>query len=345
MQKFSKNQVNKAGSILKNKNQHTVDEVFKAENILTYWRSIHAPLITTFQALLRTNITNKITRNTTIAQRLKRSPSIIQKLDRYPNMKLSTMQDIAGIRAIMANVSEIYKLRNELTYKKNKHKFIEEYDYIKNPKQSGYRGIHLIFEYNNLKKIESNGLRIEVQIRSSLQHLWATSVETMGTYLNTSLKSNQGPDDILKFFELTGLAFSLLEKNSSIKLEKNHNPKQIFTNTLKKFKQLKIKEKLSAYAIITGHIIDERNIEAKFYLLALDVKNQKVTVQTFGQNEVEQANIKYTEVERTISNGEELQVVLVSTESIKNLKKAFPNYYLDTKEFLRKIESLESKIQ
>ena len=127
-------------------------------------------------------------------------------------------------------------------------------------------------------------------------------------------------------------------------MEKNISTKQIFTNTLKKFRILKIKEKLSAYAIITGHIIDERNIEARFYLLALDVKNQKVTVQTFGQNEVEQANIRYTEAERSIAIGEELQVVLVSTESIKNLKKAFPNYYLDTKEFLRKIESLETKI-
>lgn len=344
MLKYSKTQVNKAGSILKSKKNHSTDEVYRAENILTYWRSIHAPLITTFQALLRTNITNKINKNSTIAQRLKRSPSIIQKLDRYPQMKLSTMQDIAGIRAIMTNVSEVYKLRNELASKKTKHKFIEEYDYIKSPKQSGYRGIHLIFEYNNQKKIESNGLKIELQIRSSLQHIWATSVETMGTYLDTSLKSSQGPNEILNFFALTGLAFSLLEKNSGVKLEKHLNAKHIFIETLNKFKKLKIKEKLSAYAIITNHIIDERNIEAKFYLLTLDVKNQKVTVQTFGQNEVEQANIKYTEAERSISNGEELQVVLVSTESIKNLKKAFPNYYLDTKEFLRKIDGLENRI-
>ena len=48
-----------------------------------------------------------------VAQRLKRMPTIIDKLDRHPNMKLSTMQDIGGVRAVLPNVKDVYKLVNQ----------------------------------------------------------------------------------------------------------------------------------------------------------------------------------------------------------------------------------------
>ena len=43
---------------------------------------------------------------------------------------------------------------------------------------SGYRGVHLIYRYNSDRKTEYNTLLIEMQLRSQLQHAWATAVET-----------------------------------------------------------------------------------------------------------------------------------------------------------------------
>ncbi len=45
-------------------------------------------------------------------------------------------------------------------------------------------------------------LLIELQLRTRLQHEWATAVETMGTFLQSSLKSSQGPEEWLDFFSL-----------------------------------------------------------------------------------------------------------------------------------------------
>lgn len=344
MRKFSNTQVNKAGKILKNRKDYSIEEVIKAENILTYWRLIHSPLITTFQALLRTKISKKHNGAATIAQRIKRSPSILLKLQRFPNMQLSTMQDIAGIRAIMQNVNDVYTLSNELKRSNFKHKCVNEFDYIKEPKESGYRSIHIIFEYNNPKIEASNGLKIEVQIRSRLQHIWATSVETMGTFLQTSLKSSEGPKDILDFFSITSSAFAQIEKTNLYSNYLNLFGKKIFEEVIKQFHKLKIKDKLSAFTIAANHIHDDKT-DARFYLLTLDVKNHTVTIRSYLQSEFEQANIEYTETERHINAGAELQVVLVSLESINTLKKAFPNYFLDTREFIRKIEGIQTKLE
>ncbi|WP_457767666.1 RelA/SpoT domain-containing protein [Cyanobium sp. ULC082] len=69
-----------------------------------------------------------------------------------------------------------------------KHKLLRVDNYQAEPKPSGYRGIHLIYRYRSNKSETYNGLLLEVQIRSPLQHAWATAVETVGTFLKQSLK-------------------------------------------------------------------------------------------------------------------------------------------------------------
>jgi len=59
-------------------------------------------------------------------------------------------------------------------------------------------------------------LRVELQIRTKLQHLWATAVETMGTFLGQALKSRQGSQDWLDFFTLISSAFSFIEGTPQI---------------------------------------------------------------------------------------------------------------------------------
>lgn len=79
-----------------------------------------------------------------------------------------------------------------LTDAEVKHELEAVDDYIADPRSSGYRGTHLIYRYFSDRVETYNGLRVEVQLRSHLQHAWATAVETVGTFLKQALKASQG---------------------------------------------------------------------------------------------------------------------------------------------------------
>ena len=69
----------------------------------------------------------------------------------------------------------------------------------------------LIYKYKNNQHPQYDGLRLELQIRTKLQHIWATAVETMGTFLGQALKSRQGDKAWIDFFAETSSAFALME--------------------------------------------------------------------------------------------------------------------------------------
>src|SRR5260370_41876111 len=135
------------------------------------------------------------------------------------HMKLSQMQDIAGCRAVMPTVRDVEKLvaRYEISNAKNpsgRPEFVKKYDYIAQPKKDGYRSVHFVYKYRTTSKHleDFNGLRIEVQLRSQLQHAWATAVETVSTFTGQALKSNVGSDECKRFFALMGSAIALRER-------------------------------------------------------------------------------------------------------------------------------------
>jgi putative GTP pyrophosphokinase len=110
---------------------------------------------------------------------MKRAPSIVSKLQRFDGMNLARMQDIGGLRAVLGSVSRVRKL--EAMYRNSKFRHVLVY--IAHPKSDGYRGIHLIYRYSNSLAPAYDGLSLELQVRTRLQHAWATAVETMGTFL------------------------------------------------------------------------------------------------------------------------------------------------------------------
>ena len=75
----------------------------------------------------------------------------------------------------------------------------------------------MIYEYHSDKKTTYNSLKIELQIRSLLQHIWATAVETVGTFTSQTLKASQGEKDWLRFFSLIEqLPSSIKEKRPTV---------------------------------------------------------------------------------------------------------------------------------
>ena len=170
---YSKKQVNKAGDILRT-DRRTDNEFLWATKVLNNWRSIHGYPVNTFQATLRDKCKGINVSNALIAQRLKRTPSIVSKLKRFGSMQLARMQDIGGLRAVVDTSEKVRELRN--SYDKSlgrslfKHELVGESDYISYPKESGYRSLHLVYRYRNDKLTDYNGLLLELQIRTQLQH-------------------------------------------------------------------------------------------------------------------------------------------------------------------------------
>ncbi|BBX66946.1 RelA/SpoT domain-containing protein [Mycolicibacterium psychrotolerans] len=145
--------------------------------------------------------------NAIVAERRKRLPTILDKLKRHPTMSVTTMQDLGGCRVVLKNVPEVEQLANVLRdLPRSKNRVTKVYDYLRDdpgPRPSGYRGVHLVYEYGP-SKVEYRGLRIELQIRTELQHAWATAVETMDLFSGSRLKYGKGEPEVLRYFVLVG---------------------------------------------------------------------------------------------------------------------------------------------
>ncbi len=336
-------QVDSAGDILISSGKiESLADADKFENALTVinnWRSSHGcPLQSIKMTLL--GRAQKIDTQSLIAQRIKRIRAIIVKLRRNPHMKFSKMHDIGGCRAVMRNVSQVEALVKvyEKATAKNKYRggeFIKKYDYIQNPKPDGYRGVHLVYKYRTESKDLSvfNGLRIEIQIRSRLQHYWATAVETVDAFTGQALKSNFGEASWKSFFSLVASAFARIEK------------RPIVPETPIEPDEMKRRLKLHAEQIdlLEGLRTATGDIEKKagyYFLLVLNSKERKFTTMRFQQDELDKAQNQYLVLEKVNKDKPEVQTVLVSVDSVEHLRKAYPNYFLDINEFVNVLKKV-----
>lgn len=113
-----------------------------------------------------------------IQSRIKSQESIEAKLKKMgqPLSKEAAMEnlkDIAGIRVVCYFASDIYKLIDVL---KRQSTFIvvKEKDYIKEPKENGYRSLHLILAVPLYYMDASEYFPVEIQFRSMTMDLWAS---------------------------------------------------------------------------------------------------------------------------------------------------------------------------
>lgn len=328
--KYSKSEINKAGSIIANLSS-TKKERDNALIILNNWRASHAYPLQVICSNLRLNNPNAI-----VVQRLKRLNSIISKIERFPNMNLYRMQDLGGCRVIVDTIDQVYEAIDRYKNSNIRHILKREYNYIQNPKDSGYRSYHMVYQFHSDKKETYNkNMLIEIQFRTKLQHIWATAVEMMGIYTKSNLKSSQGNEDILRFFTLVSSVIAIRE-NMPICPNTLNNIHEL----VEEIKELNIKHRI--IQILTGInlAIDftEKNYNNKniYYLLILDYSSSIVRIRTFTSSQLEIA----TQVYGNIETKTDKNVVLVSAKSFKELREAYPNYFVDISEFISMIQNI-----
>src|SRR5690606_10212353 len=128
-------------------------------------------------------------------------------------------------------------------------------NYIDEPKKDGYRSIHLIYRYENDIAPEYRGLSIELQLRTRLQHAWATAVETMGTFLGQALKSGQGEAEWRGFFTIAGAAIAIVEGTAPVPGFEAYSRNAVFSKLSNAEAKLRVLEKLRGFAIAADRIV------------------------------------------------------------------------------------------
>ncbi len=327
------------------------EEYEQAMNILSYWRSCHEKPLEEAYALLNHSV-DKIERKAVTAKRLKRTPSIVLKLKRFETMKLRSMQDIGGCRAIVSSEKKLVQLVREL---KKKKKFRIK-DYIKNPKDDGYRGVHLIGDFSNGHGSKKS---IEIQVRTKSQHSWATAVEIIDLFTNQALKSNHGEDEWKKFFKYVGKQFSYIERLPLYHMRTQDELTKMLYHTLQKgystwdikkiretcessyilSNKLGVLEKFNAFSgslkVADEHI---NKMPIKGYIL-LDINVNKPSVKStlFPSEKFEEAASKYLTAEKKANSKSNHVVALVSTDAVGGIKEAYPNYFADSTRFMHNL--------
>lgn len=149
------------------------------ETLMTYYRCAMMEVETKIK-VLREEFNLEINRNPIEYHktRLKSEASIIEKLQRrgYPIDVQSIEEnlfDIAGIRVVCSYPQDVYSVAECLT-KQDDITLIQCKDYIKNPKPSGYRSLHLILEVPIFLRNEKKMMKVEVQLRTIAMDFWAS---------------------------------------------------------------------------------------------------------------------------------------------------------------------------
>lgn len=326
---YSGNQIEKAGHILSDPNI-TVYERSNALKILNNWRAAHAYPLQIICDNLRKKNPDAI-----VVQRLKRLDSIIGKLQRFPQMNLYRMQDLGGCRVIVDSIDDVYHSLNQYKKSSIRHILKHEYDYIQQPKESGYRSYHMVYQYqSDRNKTYNKNILIEIQFRTKLQHIWATALETMGVYTKTALKASMGDQDVLRFFILVSSVFAQMEK-MPICPSTSDDYNTLVSEIKKIDKKLNIVSRLSALSVAIKRTDEKQklfNLKGEYFLLRLHFTERMLRVTPFPNSQIDLATRIYDEIESL--NDPNIDSVLVSASSFNALKAAYPNYFADISQFI-----------
>jgi putative GTP pyrophosphokinase len=147
--------------------------------LMAYYKCAMMEVETKFR-VLNEEFSLKYDRNpiSAIKTRLKTTKSIVEKLNRYnfpisPESVEENLNDVAGVRVVCSFEKDVYLLAEALL-SQDDIELISKKDYIKNPKDNGYRSLHLIVAVPIYLVNEKRTMRVEIQLRTISMDSWAT---------------------------------------------------------------------------------------------------------------------------------------------------------------------------
>lgn len=203
--KLSKSKIDRAGVALAKDSYRDADEWVEYEDVLDKYREEHLQPLTETTLELQHWLTGYES-DYYIAQRLKRKPQIIRKLGRL-SVRLTQLQDIGGCRIIVEKNADVDRLlsfiedqvRNQSTLSIDR---VTDYR-DRGRDVTGYRALHIL--------LSRGGYKIELQIRSRIQHYWSESIERTSVVYGYYLKEGEGDAAVIAYFQRLSDAFFELE--------------------------------------------------------------------------------------------------------------------------------------
>lgn len=340
---YSMRAVRRVGDALKGDlhwSDDRADELKEMFRIANNWRDSHAyPM-----AKLRSEMIGKIRSldlNGLTAARLKRMRSIRKKLRTQPQ-NFSQIQDLGGCRAILPSMQAVKTLVS--AYRGDaSHEVAYENDYIADPKRGGYRCHHLILKFKGAEAAQTifDGRRIEVQVRTRLQHSWATAVEAVGTFRGEDMKGGVGDADWLRLFLLMSGELAVAENCPEPPGIPNGDERKREIKALnQRLKALNTLENLRQAVRFTDHYAVKPEDAPRYFLIKYD--NEKMTVDVQPHFYAVEGTISYDSAEQAdiIADTNRFNTVLVEAFALASLKEAYPNYFGDVQLFKRNLQHI-----
>ena len=210
---YSRSKIRLAGEILR-KSDDPFNQIEAIEK-LNNWKAAHELPLSVIKRTI-SKYAQEVSKTNVIVQRRKRTDSILLKLRNESKLSLARMQDLVGIRVVyrhddyQKNLDCIDKLIRKIqsSSMSSRPKIT---NYIENPRDTGYRSVHLIFKYKSKKFHSHNNMLVELQIRTKMQHIWSTAVESVGMFNQSHLKQGLGDEKWLEFFRITSQILAIEE--------------------------------------------------------------------------------------------------------------------------------------
>lgn len=194
------------------------DDLFELQRLMSYYRCAIMEIETKFK-VLDEEYSLQHDRNpiNSIKSRLKKFPSIIEKMERKgyeltADSIEQNLNDVAGIRVICSFEEDVYTLADALL-RQDDITLIRRKDYIQNPKDNGYRSLHLIVSVPIFLGNEKRIMKVEIQLRTIAMDCWA-SLEHQLRY-KKNIKSSQEIEQEL--IECAQLSFELDERMDKLR--------------------------------------------------------------------------------------------------------------------------------
>ncbi|WP_372069965.1 RelA/SpoT domain-containing protein (plasmid) [Tistrella mobilis] len=278
-----------------------------------------------------------------VAQRLKRRPQILRKLRRL-SVRLSQLQDIGGCRIIVENNADVDYIMNFIQDKMRSDrlgKIIRRTDYRQEGRDnSGYRALHVI--------IEINGYKLELQIRSRMQHYWSESIERTSLLYGHRLKEGEGDSSVIQYFKKFSNILYKIESGLSIP-QADEIALQDMRVTAESI--ISAAGKLGSLGgHVNSNIIREMSEKERRspspvnnWILVLDWSDGNFAAWDLVSRDVDDSVRKYSEYERMYPNDDQFEVVLIGSSRISSVYHTHSHYF-GIEHHNRALESMEESI-
>jgi len=332
--------VRQAGKILATKmvveGEEIPAEYLEAFTVANDWRNLHAPAMKRIRWHVKAFMRIGAIEGDTSA-RLKRMPAIRDKLARpRTNFKLDTLQDIGGCRAILNSIADVQRLA-EFVDQSDRFEVWKSDNYIVEPKLDGYRSHHLCLKVHGRRPGSSEPVKsIELQVRTVLQHAWATAVEAVGAVRRENIKGGMGDAAWRHLFVMMSEEIAEIEGLSDGRSEQRR----------REIKELDRSIGASDSLDSLAHTIQylktaiASSSRPTFFLLRYDAAERMVTVEPHYVDQ--KAFQSYYDAELADEKSRGNDAVLVDVTEIETVQRAFPNYFRDVGLFRETLQHIVS---